>query len=291
MFDWFLPSLPIFQLPVATFSLAVPPPYLGFPTCRVNGGKVTPYPPSSPTSDTDGNRQPCPLGTEKESLIIPKPPLPKSKYLQMSFGASPSDIISVVTFCKTLYRKCRSTGGEYDEISHEVRGLHTVLRHLKYEVEAPDSPLYRDRTIWSRQLAPTIADCDLTLKQLDALILRHGSHSGTSSPEKARFGSDEMDQLGAIRVKLIRQKTSLTVILDNVQLPASKNTAASLDNTGGQLDIILDKVDSIAVRMGQRHDEDDREAWKQFRRELIAEGFSSEVLTQNEVRSGKKPPY
>jgi hypothetical protein len=41
----------------------------------------------------------------------------------MSFGASPSDIIIVVTFCKALYRKCRDAGGEYDEISREVRGM------------------------------------------------------------------------------------------------------------------------------------------------------------------------
>jgi hypothetical protein len=42
----------------------------------------------------------------------------------MSFGASPSDTIIVVTFCKALYRKCRDAGGEYDEISRDVRGKH-----------------------------------------------------------------------------------------------------------------------------------------------------------------------
>jgi hypothetical protein len=41
----------------------------------------------------------------------------------MGFGASPSDIIIVVTFCRELYRKCRDAGGEYDEISREVRGM------------------------------------------------------------------------------------------------------------------------------------------------------------------------
>jgi hypothetical protein len=58
----------------------------------------------------------------------------------------------------------------------------------------------------------------------------------------------------------------------------------------GQLDTILDKVDSIASRMSQKsssimasYDDDDREVWKQFRRELIAEGFSSSVLQQHKV--------
>ena len=201
----------------------------------------------------------------------------------MSFGASPADIIAVVTLCKTLYRECRAAGGEYDEISHEVRSLHTVLRHLKYEVEAPKSPLNRDRSIWTHRLAPTIADCDSTLQQLDALVLKYGSRRGASGSGKPKIGSSEMDQLGAIRVKLISQKRSLTAFLDSIQLPPSTMTS-NLDNTDGQLDILLDKVDVIAARLGQRHEDGNKEAWKQFRRELIAEGFSSEVLQQNEVR-------
>lgn len=41
----------------------------------------------------------------------------------MSFGTSSSDVDTVVAFCRALYRKCRDAGGEYDEISHEVRGM------------------------------------------------------------------------------------------------------------------------------------------------------------------------
>jgi hypothetical protein len=218
----------------------------------------------------------------------------------MSFGASPSDIIIVVTFCRALYRKCRDAGGEYDEIAREVRGLHTVLRHLKYEVEAPESPLNKDRTIWGRQLAPIIGDCDFTLRQLDGLIMKYGrlaNNGSGGSPttprilwDRVRFGSNEMDQLGGIRVKLISHKTSLTLFLDTIQLHQSGKMATTLDNHGGQLDVILDKVDNIAARMTQRsgsvmtnYEDDDKEVWKQFRRELVAEGFSSDVLQQHKV--------
>lgn len=217
----------------------------------------------------------------------------------MSFGASPSDIIIVVTFCKNLYRKCRDAGGEYDEISREVRGLHTVLRHLKYEVEDPDSTLNRDRSVWGRQVAHIVGDGDATLRQLDGLLQKYGrlgrDSSGSGSPssprvmwDRVRFGSNEMDQLGAIRVKLISHKTSLTLFLDTIQLREGKKMSTALNDHGGQLDVILDKVDSIAARMGQRpqsvmttYDDDDKEVWKQFRRELVSEGFSSSVLKQN----------
>lgn len=40
----------------------------------------------------------------------------------MSLGASLSDIINILTFCKALYRKCEDAAGEYDEISNEARG-------------------------------------------------------------------------------------------------------------------------------------------------------------------------
>lgn len=226
----------------------------------------------------------------------------------MSFGASPSDIIIVVTFCRALYRKCRDAGGEYDEISREVRGLHTVLRHLKYEVEAPESPLNKDHTIWGRQLAPIIGDCDFTLRQLDGLIMKYGrlaSNGSGGSPttprilwDRVRFGSNEMDQLGGIRVKLISHKTSLTLFLDTIQLHQSGKMATTLDNHGGQLDVILDKVDNIAARMTQRsgsvmtsYEDDDKEVWKQFRRELVAEGFSSDVLQQHKVRLQRSPAF
>ncbi|KAK0125650.1 hypothetical protein ONS96_009484 [Cadophora gregata f. sp. sojae] len=99
-----------------------------------------------------------------------------------------------------------------------------------------------------------------------------------------------MDTLGAIRVKLISHKTSLTLFLDTIQLHESGKMAQVLDNQGGQLDIILDKVDGIAKRMAPprregsvltSYEDDDREVWKQFRRELIQEGFSSDVLQQH----------
>ena len=99
-----------------------------------------------------------------------------------------------------------------------------------------------------------------------------------------------MDALGAIRVKLISHKTSLTLFLDTIQLHQSGKLATTLDSHGGQLDIILDKVDNIAARMGQgnrsiltSYDDDDKEVWKQFRRELVAEGFSSSVLQEHKV--------
>lgn len=133
---------------------------------------------------------------------------------------------------------------------------------------------------------------DFTLQELDGLLQKYESLSnGGSSARKVKLGSNEMDTLGSIRVKLISHQTSLTSFLDKIQLHQSEEIAPTLDNQDGQLDVILDKVDAIAARMGQRsggiltgYDDDDKEVWKQFRRELIKEGFSDYILAQHKVR-------
>jgi hypothetical protein len=97
------------------------------------------------------------------------------------------------------------------------------------------------------------------------------------------------DQFGRIEVILINQKRSLTAFLDSIQLPPATTIYVT-----GHLDIILDKIDTIAASLGQRHDSDSEEAWEQYRRELYKQGVSSAVLQQNEARypaSDKSPNY
>ncbi|KFX98803.1 hypothetical protein O988_04193 [Pseudogymnoascus sp. VKM F-3808] len=214
----------------------------------------------------------------------------------MTFGSNPADIIIVLEFTRRLYRQCKNADDAYFEIGREIRALHTVLRHLKYEVQAPESILNRDRALYARDLAPLISDCRFTLEDLEELLrkygdIKNGDRNGSTSGRlwnQIKFGSIEMDQLGSVRVKLINHKTNITALLDTIQLRESSRVATTLDNHGGQLDIILDKVDNIASRMGQRaaslmttYDDDDKEVWKSFRRELVAEGFSSDVLTRH----------
>ncbi|OBT88499.1 hypothetical protein VE02_03469 [Pseudogymnoascus sp. 03VT05] len=214
----------------------------------------------------------------------------------MTFGSNPADIIIVLDFTRRLYQQCKNADDAYFEIGREIRALHTVLRHLKYEVQAPESILNRDRALYARDLAPLIADCRYTLEDLEELIrkygdIRTGDRDGSTTGRlwnQIKSSSIEMDQLGTVRVKLINHKSNITALLDAIQLRESNKVAATLDNHGGQLDIILDKVDSIASRMGQRdaslmttYSDDDKEVWKSFRRELVAEGFSNDVLTRH----------
>ncbi|KAN0098332.1 hypothetical protein V8E51_013995 [Hyaloscypha variabilis] len=214
---------------------------------------------------------------------------------QPAFGVSLGDIIIIAAFAKSLHRSCRDAGGDYDDIGDEVRGLHTVLKHLKYEVESwlPD----RDHELWGRQLGPIIRDCDLTLIQLDSLLQKHAwlprgeinSSNPRASRNRDRSGPNEVDALVTIRMKLIHHQINLTETLDTIQLNESRETGTTLDKADVKLDTILDSVDAIAARMYQDPENilatheysDDGQAWKRVRKELIAEGFSTDVLVKH----------
>jgi hypothetical protein len=205
--------------------------------------------------------------------------LPQHDILRLSnINSSVGDIAIVLSLARQLYRNCKSAGGEYIEISREVRGLHTVLRHLKYEVESPDSILNRPSSPYAADLAPIIGNCDATLRQLDSLIQKYCTINDSDGGvgrlwERFRFGTVEMDKLGEVRMKLMGHKSTITMFLDTVQLRESGRLAGVVEGQGGDLRRLLAKVDGIARRMGQQagstmtaYEDDDHEVWKSFRR-------------------------
>jgi hypothetical protein len=216
--------------------------------------------------------------------------------------ATAGDIDHVDAFAKRLYRRARGAGPDFSEVATVVRGLHTVLKHLKVEAEDPESLLNSDQSpIYVRQLTPMVEDCDFTLKQLDTILEKTGYSSGTSDEEGARQGpSDqrplehrERDKIALIRTKLANQKLNIDMFLDTVQLHNPSKSHRVVDTSSVNLESIKDKVDAIAARITQRRDsassDNDDELWLQFRDELEKEGFSRDVLRKNQVRIGRPP--
>ncbi|KAI0127750.1 hypothetical protein BJ170DRAFT_386087 [Xylariales sp. AK1849] len=208
--------------------------------------------------------------------------------------ASAADIDGVDAFAKQLYRRARVAGADFADIATVVRGLHTVLKHLKVEAEDPDSLLNSDqRSVYARQLTPIVEDCDFTLKQLATILERFGSN-GSGSEEEGRNGaldyepleSRERDMIGLIRTKLVNEKLNIDMFLDTVQLHNPSKSHRVVDTNNANLDSIKDKVDAIAARITQRKDstaiEGDDDLWLQFRDELEKAGFSKDVLRKNQ---------
>lgn len=214
---------------------------------------------------------------------------------------SPSVIEDVDNFALGLYRRAPNGGPDFEDIAYAARNLHTVFRHLKVEVEDPESPLNIDNSaVYTRQLTPIIEDCDFTLKQLKTILDKYDGrlprNDGKVSPTQRRTRMDgemgwtmehvEREKINLIQTKLINQKLNLDMFLDTVQLRNSRSRKAVDPNSAG-LDAIKDKVDAIAFRICQRRNsglnENEEELWRRFKDELEREGFSREVLRKNKV--------
>ncbi|TGO24580.1 hypothetical protein BPAE_0099g00160 [Botrytis paeoniae] len=203
----------------------------------------------------------------------------------MSVGTS-SDIRKVSILCRDVYRKCRDAGAEYEEIRREVKGLYGVLSELKEEEEERNGEW--DEGNWG-SVEGIIGDCEGTLRQLDGLLGRYGRNGG------GRLGSNEMDQLGGIRVRLISHKKNISHFLDSLlheDEDGDANGTEGLDGKG-ELDMLLDKVDDIAADRSRRvgtsqmmgseneDEEDNLQIWKWFRRNLIEEGVNRVFLERH----------
>lgn len=229
-----------------------------------------------------------------------------------SATSTASTIESLDVFARQLYRRARTAGHDFADIATVVRGLHTVLKHLRVEAEDPDSLLntsptgHNRNSLYARQLAPIVEDCDFTLKQLKTILQKYGGSGGDSADDTETSPTDvggrrtngrkskeveerEKDMIALIRTKLANQKTNIDIFLDTVQLHNPVKARRALQNTDEeQLDAIKDQVDEIATRLFHRRGavggEDDEELWQQFSTELEKAGFSSDVLRNNKVR-------
>lgn len=208
--------------------------------------------------------------------------------------ASATVVDTVDTFAKQLYRKARNAGADFVDVATAVRGMHTVLKHLKVEVEDPGSLLNTDQSpVYARQLTPIIEDCDFTLKQFDTFLGRYRASGGgvggdrNGATPQYPLGSREKDMIALIRTKLENQKLNIDMFLDTVQLHNPSKSRPVVETSNANLEAIKDTVDIIATRINQRRNssvsEDDDELWLQFRNELEEEGFSKDVLRKNQV--------
>jgi hypothetical protein len=222
----------------------------------------------------------------------------------MTIGSTNIEAIAAVDRSAwSLYRRARAAGQDFAEIAASVKGLGTVLKHLRAEADDPDSLLntqQQEGSVYARQLTPIVEDVDFTLKQLDTILEKYG-HRGDGSgsddgvgPVRRRSSEIEgkqRDMIALIRTKLANQKTNIDIYLDTVQL---HNPAKSRDmpvNTDNQLsNTIKDKVDKIAKRLFQGGSptggagDAEEELWQRFCSELIKEGFDKDVLHRHKVR-------
>lgn len=221
----------------------------------------------------------------------------------------PADIERVDAIARKQCKRARAAGPELEEVAVTVRNLHTVLKHLKFEVEDAESPLSSvdGSAVYARQLMPILEDSEFTLKQLDTILgKKHEGSDGEGTNGGVQMDGEkgwtilesrERDMIDLISTKLAKQKLNLDMFLDTVQLQNPSKSRRMVDTTSANLDDIKDKVDVIASRICQRNnsnlvDGNEEDLWEQFRDELDRAGFSRDVLRKNQVSQPEtQPPF
>lgn len=214
----------------------------------------------------------------------------------MSFGYSIGDAILLSQLAWTVVQNSRRACGEHDELTREVLNLHVVLQRLEHEIAKPESPINRPGSTCKEELEVIISGCHKVLKILDQILEKYNTlctteRSGRKLWQKIKFGNGEMMDLADLRCKMTFYTSALSLLLNMLSLGTIGKIEQQMNDAGGDLKEIKQAVNGITAHLiVQGHSEgsvltaypeDDKAIWKEFRRELIEDGFSSSVIREH----------
>jgi hypothetical protein len=200
----------------------------------------------------------------------------------MSFGFSPSDIVALVNITTKAYRGWKNACGEYSEVTGSLDSLLIVLERIENEASKPNSVLLR--TANDRQdLKDILSNSEPTVRELHAIVIRYKSLGASREKnwDRLRLGVKNLDPL---RVKLTQHITAITAYLDAVGLGALGRIERDLNAIPARIQHTIDAL-AAEIRAGRRegsimttYSDDEKDVWKQFRRELIGDGMKSSFV-------------
>lgn len=219
----------------------------------------------------------------------------------MSFGYSIGDAVLLTQLAWKTVQNARKACGEHDELTRETLSLHVVLRRVEQEVEEPENPVNDDkfRQTYKEELKVILDGCKMVLNVLDQVLTKYNAlseqeRSGRKLWQKIRFGNGKMADLAEMRGKLTYYTSAMSLFLNMVSMGTMGRVERQLNDAGGELREIKDAVNSITAHLMSssiRHEgsvltayaDDDRAVWKEFRRELVEDGFSSSVIRKHKI--------
>lgn len=213
----------------------------------------------------------------------------------MSFGYSVSDVFLLGQLAWNTIQNARKACGEHDGLTREVSVLHVVLRRLEQELKKPESPLNTSAPgdTCREEFQTIMEDCGRVLRVLDKILGKYNAlsekeQSGRKLWQRIKFGNGEMADLGDLRSKIILYTSSITFYLNMLSMGTVGRIEQKMNKSGGILREIQLAINGITTQFISRNNyegsvftnyaDDDKSVWREFRRELRQEGFSSSVI-------------
>ena len=215
----------------------------------------------------------------------------------MSFGFSISDAITLTKIASRTVENARKACGAHDELTRELSSLQLVLRRLKQETAKAESPINRPDDPCQDELQSLIVGCEKLLTTFELVLVKYNSlsqeeRSGRKLWQRIRFGNGEMQDLGELRSKAIYFTSAISLFLNMISVGSIGRVEQRMNEAGGELREIRLAVNGITAHLlsGTAHEgtstlfttyaEDDKTVWKEFRRELLADGFTSQTINR-----------
>jgi hypothetical protein len=217
----------------------------------------------------------------------------------MSLGFSVGDFVLLTQLAWTIVQNSRKACGEHDELTREVTSLHIVLQRLQREVEKPNSLINRTNDGRLDELQTIVRGCDRILKDIDQVLVKYNCMSEekrrvTRLRLKVQFGNREMKDITKIRQELSTYTSAITLFLNLLTMGSQGKVEEHMEGHSEELRELRHSLNWITATLqannGNRegsiltsYGEDGKAIWKEFRRELLKEGFSSEELRKHKA--------
>ena len=212
----------------------------------------------------------------------------------MSFGYAVSDIVGLSQLAWKTVQNSRRACGEQDELTREVTSLHFVLRRLEQEVSTPTSLINQPNNDRREELESSVDGCRKVLGILVQILekynaLSESERAGRKLWSKIRFGNGEMQDLSELRIKVLTYTSAITLLLSLLSMSSTGRIEQQMNSQGLDLREMRRSLNWITASLSSGHEGsmltsyagDNKAVWKEFRRELIKEGHSSEVISRN----------
>ncbi|CZR50187.1 uncharacterized protein PAC_00059 [Phialocephala subalpina] len=214
----------------------------------------------------------------------------------MSFGYSVGDFLALTQLAYKVVQSSRKACGAHDELTRDVTNLHIMLQRLELEKSRPESLLNRSDDNRREELADLSSGCHRVLRVLSQILEKYNALSDEQRSvkklwQKIRFGNDEMQDLGEIRLKVSTYSSAITLFLNLLAIGSQGKVERFMDSHGEELREMRLSLNWITASLQAKtregsvltsYAEDDKAVWKDFRRELIHEGFRSSMLKRHE---------
>lgn len=214
----------------------------------------------------------------------------------MSFGYSVSDCVLLVQLAYNTVQNARKACGAHDAMCREVASLHAVLQRVESEAGKPDSLLKRAGDSDSKELDTLLDGCQAVLNTVSQILEKYNALSAekrsvTKLWQKVRFGNGKMLDLATIRAEIATYTQAITLFLNILSMESQGKVEAYMESQGNELKEIKSSLHFAIAKLDARHPDDksvlttyagdDKAVWREFRRELIQEGYSYRNLMRH----------